>query len=249
MVLECVQQPVADVFDDACVAGRDRRVGRLHLLREGKEFRRWPLPSPHGYRDRRVRDRPVRKCSRPILPIWQPKRRRGFRLSHLACRAIVEMFADMLPAFRMKYAALGSIFLMSRPELNKRKIQVRTTGAVSGRPRRLAVGEPPTTGPCRRNARQQTRNLRRPDPAGNHEEAAEESDGRCANEAENSTHRFSMSCCLAQDEIVNQIHVRENGRTLQKVHDSTRCAGCAWRHHSTQDVSRRLIPGAKRGCG
>ena len=59
---------------------------------------------------------------------------------------------------------------------------------------------------------------------------------------------------VAQDKIVNQIHAHENGahengRTLQKVHDSTHCTGCARRHHSTQGVSKRLIPGAKHGCG
>src|SRR5262245_20300780 len=52
--------------------------------------------------------------------------------------------ACMVPAFRMKYAALGSIFA-SWPRSTMRKMQLRTTGAVSGRPRRLASAnqEPP----------------------------------------------------------------------------------------------------------
>src|SRR4029078_1581902 len=64
-------------------------------------------------------------------------------LSDLPTR--VETLACMLPAFRMKYAALGSNFLASRPRSNTRKIQLRTPGAVSGRPRRLASAnhEPP----------------------------------------------------------------------------------------------------------
>src|SRR6185436_20399085 len=53
--------------------------------------------------------------------------------------------ACMLPAFRMKYPALGSIFSASGPTSTTRKMQVRTTGATSGRPRRLASAnhEPP----------------------------------------------------------------------------------------------------------
>src|SRR6187397_2097052 len=58
---------------------------------------------------------------------------------------MAETLACMLPAFRMKYPALGSIFDASGPTSTTRKMQVRTTGATSGRPRRLASAnhEPP----------------------------------------------------------------------------------------------------------
>src|SRR6266446_5994980 len=55
----------------------------------------------------------------------------------------VERLAWMLPAFKTRYAALGSIFI-SRPTSNTRKIQFRITGAVSARPRRASANhEPP----------------------------------------------------------------------------------------------------------
>src|SRR6185369_3942449 len=55
--------------------------------------------------------------------------------------------ACMLPAFRMKYPALGSIFSASGPTSTTRKMQLRTTGATSGRPRRLASANNETLGP------------------------------------------------------------------------------------------------------
>src|SRR6266850_5920560 len=61
--------------------------------------------------------------------------------------ARLEMFACMVPAFRMKYPALGSIFIASGPTSTTRKMQLRTTGATSGRPRRLASANNETLGP------------------------------------------------------------------------------------------------------
>src|SRR5215212_6122508 len=58
---------------------------------------------------------------------------------------MAETFACILPAFRMKYAALGCIFSASGPRSTALKMQLRTTGATFGRPRRLASAnhEPP----------------------------------------------------------------------------------------------------------
>src|SRR5258705_4857421 len=56
----------------------------------------------------------------------------------------VERLAWMLPAFKMRYAALGSIF-SSRPTSNTRKIQFRITGAVSAPPRRASANHEPTS--------------------------------------------------------------------------------------------------------
>jgi hypothetical protein len=47
----------------------------------------------------------------------------------------------------MKYPALGSIFAASGPTSTTRKMQLRTTGATSGRPRRLASANNETLGP------------------------------------------------------------------------------------------------------
>jgi len=47
----------------------------------------------------------------------------------------------------MKYPALGSIFIGSGPTSTTRKMQLRTTGATSGRPRRLASANNETLSP------------------------------------------------------------------------------------------------------
>src|SRR5436305_6145871 len=61
--------------------------------------------------------------------------------------SMAETFACILPAFRMKYAALGCIFAASGPTSTTLKIQLRTTGAVSGRPIRFGSANSETLGP------------------------------------------------------------------------------------------------------
>ena len=141
----------------------------MRLLSASRKQRisRWiPLP-PRGYRDRRVRDRPARKCSSPIRPHVAARLIVWFSDHRSDLPSMAETFACMLPDFRMKYAALGST-LASAPRSITFMIQLRTTGAVSGRPMRLVSANNETLGPPENRTRH--RYFRRPDPPADHEE-------------------------------------------------------------------------------